>query len=120
MKSGQLVEFLGSWRGKGKTLVERMEELWIALDDHHYIELHDVEIMQLWLQCLIDVGYKFPELNFKSAISPPKYQQSNATRRGGKSFSYHPFHTQLKKIMTGHVQIPDHLQSGYLIYGVAL
>ena len=42
MKSGQLVEFLGSWRGNGETLVERMEELWIALYEHHCIELHDV------------------------------------------------------------------------------
>jgi len=44
MKSGQLVEFLGSWTGNGKTLEEWMEELWIALYEHYYIELHDVEI----------------------------------------------------------------------------
>ena len=46
------------------------------------------------LQCLIDVGYKFPELNFKSAISPPKYQQSNTTRGGGKNFSSPPLHSR--------------------------
>jgi len=70
-----------------------MEELWIALYEHHYIESTMWRFMQLLLQCLIDVGYKFPELNFKSAIFRPKYQQTSATRRGGKSFSYHPFHT---------------------------
>jgi len=72
MKSGELVEFLGSWKGNGKTLVERMEELWVALYEHHYIELRDVETMQLWLQCLIDAGFTFPEVNFKAVISPPK------------------------------------------------
>ena len=99
MKSGELVEFLGSWRGIGKTLVERMEELWVALYEHHYIELRDVETMQLWLQCLIDAGFTFPEVNFKAVISPPKYPQINTTkdwflslREGRKNFS-HPLHT---------------------------
>ena len=81
MKSGQLVEFLGSWRGNGETLVERMEELWIALYEHQYIELRDVEIMQLWLQCLISAGYKFPEVNRTTAISSPSYPQIITTKK---------------------------------------
>ena len=76
MKSRQLVDFLGNWKGNGKTLVERMEELWVALYERQYIELHDVEIVQLWLQCLINAGYRFPELN-DTAISPPKYPRIN-------------------------------------------
>ena len=52
----QLVKFLGSWRGNGRTLVEWMEGLCVALYEHHYIELHNVETMKLWLECLIDAG----------------------------------------------------------------
>ena len=61
-KSEHLVEFLGRWKGKGATLVERVEKLWVTMYEHAYIELHDVELIQLWLQALIDCGYKFPEL----------------------------------------------------------
>ena len=61
-KSEHLVEFLGRWKGKGTTLVERIEELWVTLYEHAYIEIDDVKLIQLWLQALIDGGYKFPEL----------------------------------------------------------
>ena len=61
-KSEHLVEFLGKWEGKGRTLIERVEELWVALYERQYIELADVLLLQQWLQALIDVGYKFPEL----------------------------------------------------------
>ena len=61
-KSEHLVEFLGKWESKRKTLVERVEELWVALYERQYIEHADVLLLQWWLQALIDVGYKFPEL----------------------------------------------------------
>ena len=61
-KSEHLVEFLGKWEGKGKTLIERVEELWVALYERQYIEHADVLLLQQWLQALIDAGYKFPEL----------------------------------------------------------
>ena len=60
MKSKHLVEFLGQWKGEGLTTVEQMEELWIALYERKYIEYEDVELIQLWLQSLIDIGYEFP------------------------------------------------------------
>ena len=67
-KSEQLVEFLGRWKGKGKTLVERMEELWVALYEHQYIEVNDVLLLQQWLQALLDAGYSFPELRTTSPL----------------------------------------------------
>ena len=39
MKSKQLIIFLGQWRGRGATIVERIEELWIALYEREYIRI---------------------------------------------------------------------------------
>ncbi len=71
-KSKPLVDFLGNWRGTGKTVVERMEELYIALYERQYIELLDVKFVQLWLQSLIDAGYRFPKVK-RYSVPVPKY-----------------------------------------------
>jgi hypothetical protein len=62
IKGKPLMEFLGSWKGKGKTIVERTEELWIALYERQYVELLDVKLVQLWLQTLLDISYTFPDI----------------------------------------------------------
>ena len=61
-KSEQLIDFLQQWEGKSATLTGRIEELWVALYEHEYIDILDVTIVQLWLQALIDAGYRFPDL----------------------------------------------------------
>ena len=63
LKGKELIKFLGQWKGQGRTIVERTEELWIALYEREYIEEADVKLVQQWLQFLIDVGYKFPQIN---------------------------------------------------------
>ena len=68
-KSEHLINFLGRWKGKGKTLIARVEELWVTLYEHQYIELEDVVLMQQWLQSLLDIGYAFPEL----VENPPSF-----------------------------------------------
>jgi len=68
-KSEHLINFLGRWKGKGKTLIARIEELWVTLYEHQYIELEDVVLMQQWLQSLLDIGYAFPEL----VENPPSF-----------------------------------------------
>ena len=74
MKSKQLIIFLGQWRGRGATIVERIEELWIALYKREYIEKNDVTLVQLWLQFLIDIGYKFPAVKEEqSGMSVPSF-----------------------------------------------
>ena len=78
-KSEQLVEFLGRWKGKGKTLVERTEELWVTLYEHQYIEMNDVLLLQQWLQALLDVGYSFPELRTTSPLRV--YQLLNSEQK---------------------------------------
>ena len=62
LRGKELVKFLGQWKGQGHTIVERTEELWIALYEREYIEEADVKLVQQWLQFLIDVGYKFPQI----------------------------------------------------------
>ena len=61
-KSEHLVKFLGMWKGNAATLVGRIEELWIALYEHQYIEVEDVTLVQHWLMSLLEAGYKFPDL----------------------------------------------------------
>ena len=58
-----LLEFLRCWKSDASTIVERMEQLWVALHNEGFIEKHDVQIVQLWLQSLVDIGYKFPDIN---------------------------------------------------------
>ena len=73
IKGKPLMEFLQNWKGKGRTIVERTEELWIALYERQYVELRDVELVQLWLQTLIDIEYQFPDvvdINYSSAFYP--------------------------------------------------
>ena len=74
-KSKPLMTFLESWRGKGRTIVERTEELWVALYEREYIEYEDVMMIQLWLQALLDVGYRFPDIvdqQFTSGLYPER------------------------------------------------
>ena len=61
-KSERLVKFLGKWKGNAATLVGRIEQLWIALYEHQFIEVEDVTLVQHWLRSLLEAGYKFPDL----------------------------------------------------------
>ena len=112
MKSGQLVEFLGSWRGNGKMLVEQMKNCGL-----YFMKITTLN-SKMWSLCSYGCNvslnaYKFPELNFKTAISSPKYHQSNATRgllqphsqaHRGRRLSLlllSPPRSQLEKMMMG-------------------
>lgn len=65
-KSGKLVEFLSQWdNAEADTIPKRMEELWIDMYEHGYIEEEDVHAVQSWLGALEQMGYKFPELKRK-------------------------------------------------------
>ena len=75
VKSEGLIAFLQNWKSDAKTLVERVEQLWVALYNEGYIEELDVEILQLWLQSLLDIGYKFPE------IGPDQFKPRHDVKR---------------------------------------
>ena len=70
----KLIKFLGSWRGKEDTFIRRIKELWHALEKNSFITHRDLTVMHLWLQCLTELGYKFPSLVTSNSI--PEYQQS--------------------------------------------
>ncbi|CAJ1928236.1 unnamed protein product [Cylindrotheca closterium] len=61
-KSGKLIDFLSSWDSEHLHFPQRVEQLWIDLYERSYIELDDVVALQKWLEALITMGYKFPEL----------------------------------------------------------
>ena len=65
-KAGKLIEFLSqAWNSVANTIPERMEELWIELYERGYIELDDVQAIQLWLEALVETGYQFPKVTRK-------------------------------------------------------
>ena len=65
-KAGKLIEFLSQeWNSAAHTIPERMEELWIELYQRGYIELDDVQAIQLWLEALVETGYQFPKVTRK-------------------------------------------------------
>ncbi len=62
LQAGMLVQQLAEWYSCGATLPERMEALWIMLYERGYIQKNDVDLLQTWIQALIDVKYPFPEI----------------------------------------------------------
>jgi hypothetical protein len=62
LEAGMLVEQLTAWYSCAPTLPERMETLWIMLYERGYIQKNDVDLMQVWLQTLLEVQYPFPEI----------------------------------------------------------
>jgi hypothetical protein len=58
----QLVDFLSSWKSDADSLMNRIQELYIALYERDYIQKKDVHLIQMWLSNLASIGYKFPQL----------------------------------------------------------
>ncbi|KAJ1433806.1 hypothetical protein B484DRAFT_417694 [Ochromonadaceae sp. CCMP2298] len=59
-----LVQLLRGWRGSPSvtTLPGRLEEVYVLLAEHGFIQQADVVLLQSWLQALLEAGYVFPEL----------------------------------------------------------
>jgi len=80
LKSSKLVEFLASWQSDdGSTVPEMMEQLWINLYERGYIEEEDVNVLQLWLHALVEIGYDFPQ--------PKRRQIDNVVLMGQFNFN---------------------------------
>jgi hypothetical protein len=62
-KSLRLVQQLTSWKSCSPTLPGRLEDLWIMLFEHDYLDESDVFLLQSWLQSLLMADYKFPPVN---------------------------------------------------------
>lgn len=58
----QLIDFLSAWDSQANTIPKRMQDLWVDLYEHGYIEIDDVYLMQKWIESLLQVGYQFPPL----------------------------------------------------------
>ncbi|KAG5183367.1 hypothetical protein JKP88DRAFT_164108, partial [Tribonema minus] len=59
-KAEALVNLLSSWSSHHTTMQGMMEALWADMYMRGYIELFDVELVQLWLQELTAAGLSFP------------------------------------------------------------
>ncbi|CAF4401981.1 unnamed protein product [Rotaria sp. Silwood2] len=72
-KSVQLLKFLNEWSGIGDTVPKRVEALYTALYERGYLEIADVELILLWLNELIQAGYKFPQIISKFTVAVRTY-----------------------------------------------
>ena len=65
----RLLEQLSEWRpteiaqNSEYPLCACIEELWVMLYEHGYIEIGDIVLTHAWLKSLIYAGYKFPSLS---------------------------------------------------------
>ena len=66
-RTTKLLEFLDDWQSNANTLPERVVELWIALYEHDYIGLKDVEAVVEWMNSLTAIGYKFPAVHISGS-----------------------------------------------------
>ena len=67
-KVRRLINFLRSWRGKESIFIWRIQELWRALEQNGFISQKDVTMMNLWLQSLTKLKYKFPLLRYPNSF----------------------------------------------------
>lgn len=58
-KASAFVAFLQNWKPTTNNLFTSLEEIIIELYEREFIELDDVELYQLWVTSLIEVGYSF-------------------------------------------------------------
>ncbi|CAF3586610.1 unnamed protein product [Rotaria sp. Silwood1] len=62
LKTGALIRVLLEWNGRSATLPGLIEELWIELYERDYVDKEDISLLQMWLDTLIHIGYKFPNI----------------------------------------------------------
>jgi hypothetical protein len=62
LKCRALLDFLKAWKGTAPHLPGRIEQLWVELFERGFIELEDVNLMQLWIGTLLKMEYNFPHL----------------------------------------------------------
>jgi len=59
LKTGALISFLDNWESKGNTWYNILEELTIELYEREFIEIEDIELYQLWIEDLLNLGINF-------------------------------------------------------------
>ncbi|CAF0920099.1 unnamed protein product [Adineta ricciae] len=63
-----LSQFLKEWSSKERNFIEFMKQLFISLSEHHFIEIFDLRLVQLWLEELNQIGYQFPKIPHKYSL----------------------------------------------------
>lgn len=49
------------------SFAQRLMDLYVRLYEHSYVELRDVEMVELWIKALTDAGYRFPDHRLSKA-----------------------------------------------------
>eukprot|EP01034_Spumella_vulgaris_P037116 gene37116-45791_t len=82
LTSLRLVEQINEWHSKAPTLPGRIEDLWILMYEHGYLQLKDVELLQGWLASLISAGYRFPVMQSPNTVySSTNHRKTRFVRR---------------------------------------
>jgi hypothetical protein len=71
-QAGKLLEVLQQWDAPSCTSLPcKLEQLYAELYSRNFLQLEDVHMVQDWIQALIDVGYRFPQLSSPPPSSTP-------------------------------------------------
>eukprot|EP00957_Ditylum_brightwellii_P208925 15359552-Ditylum_brightwellii.AAC.1 len=70
-KTTKLLEFLEGWSSDADTLSERIYALWVGLYEHDYLGEQDVHAAREWLNTLVAIGYRFPDIHGANSNSNP-------------------------------------------------
>lgn len=66
----KLINFLTLWRGKQKTFIGQINELWLALHENKFVGKEDIRLMSLWLEGLARAKYELPKLLNSTELYP--------------------------------------------------
>lgn len=62
LKSGNLIQFLLSWKSKAVNFIERIEHLIRTLVENEYLKYEEITFVQAWIRDLTKLGYTFPHV----------------------------------------------------------
>ena len=88
-KTDLLILFLSTWQCNNKSailpsnlrLVRCMEDLWIDLYEFGFLELDDIQSVQLWLETLLEMKYPFPYSRAATTTTKTATSIASTTKR---------------------------------------
>ena len=85
LRAMRLLEQLRDWQPSEDALkaphplAACMEELWVMMYEHGYLQMGDVRLVQAWLHSLVAAGYKFPPVTAQPAVTAPAPTTTGST-----------------------------------------
>jgi STELLO glycosyltransferases len=93
LRAQRLLEHLAEWQPSAVALKSEhplaacMEEIYVMMYEHGYLQLRDVELVQAWLHSLVAAGYKFPHIGGSSGSGASETEGSPKSKGNSTSTS---------------------------------